>query len=377
MQKKYLLTPGPTPVPTEALLAMAKPIIHHRTSQFQAIFKEVNDDLKYVFQTKNDVITFASSGTGAMEASVSCLLSPGDKAITLEGGKFGERFGLICKAFGIDSIPIKVEYGKVIQPSQVEAELKRSPEVKAVYATLCETSTGVLNDIKAIGEVVAKSKAVLVVDVISGLGACEYKPDEWKVDVTVGGSQKGMMLPPGLAFISLSKKAWDLVDQSKCPKYYFDLKVAKKSVEKNDTPWTPAVSLIIALRESLKLMREEGMDELLARHKQLARATRLAVEALGLELFSEVPSDAVTAVKVPEGVDGAKLVKVMRDEYGVSIAGGQGSMKGNIFRIAHLGFMEKFDVITGISCLEIVLSKMGYKFQLGSGVKAAEEEFIK
>jgi aspartate aminotransferase-like enzyme len=377
MPKKYLLTPGPTPVPSEALLAMARPIIHHRTSQFRKIFEQVNNDLKYIFNTKNDVITFTSSGTGAMEASVSCLLSPGDKAITIEGGKFGERFGLICKAYGIDNIPIKVEYGKTVKPAQIEAELKKSPDIKAVYTTLCETSTGVLSDIKAIGEVVAKTGAVLVVDVISGLGASEYNPDQWKVDVTVGGSQKGLMLPPGLAFISLSKKAWGLVEQSKCPKYYFDLKAAKKSVEKNDTPWTPAVTLVLGLRESLKLMKEEGLDNILTRHKRLAQATRKAVEAIGLEIFSEAPADAVTAVKVPSGVDGVKLVNTMRDEYGVSVAGGQGELKGKIFRIAHLGFMEKFDVITGISCLEIVLSKMGYKFQLGSGIKAAEEEFVK
>lgn len=377
MRKKYLLTPGPTPVPNEALLAMANPIIHHRTSQYRQIFKEVNAELKYVFQTQNDVITFASSGTGAMEASVSGILSPGDKAIVVEGGKFGERFTKICNAFGVSAVPIKVEYGKAIKPKDIETALKNNPDVKAVYTTLCETSTGVLADIKSIGEIVAKTKAVLVVDVISGLGACEYKPDEWKVDITVGGSQKGLMIPPGLGFISLSKKAWDMVETSKCQKFYFDLKAAKKGVEKNDTPWTPAVSLIIALRESLKLIKEEGLDNLLKRHQRLADATRSAMKGLGLELFSEVPSNAVTAVKVPAGIDGEKIVDTMRDEYGISIAEGQGEMKGKIFRIAHLGYVEEFDLIVGISCLEIVLHKMGYKFQLGAGVRAAEEVFIK
>lgn len=376
MRKEYLLTPGPTPVPPEALLAMAKPIIHHRTPQYRAIFKEVNEDLKYVFQTKGDVFTFASSGTGAMEASVVNLLSAGDKAITVEGGKFGERWTELCKAYGAQPIVIKVENGKAVDPNAIGDALSKDENIKAVFTTLCETSTGVVNDIKAIAEATAKTKAVLVVDAISGLGSCELKTDEWGVDCVVCGSQKGLMIPPGLGLISVSEKAWKLIEVSSLPKYYFDLKAAKKAIKDDDTPYTPAISLVIALREALKLIKQEGLAQVIARHKKLAEATRRGMLALGLKLFSESPSDAVTAVIMPQGVDGEKFVKTLRDKYGVSIAGGQSELKGKIFRIAHLGYMNEFDVIVGVSAIEIALAEFGYKLTLGAGVKAAEEALI-
>ena len=376
MRKNYLLTPGPTPLPPEVSEAMARPIIHHRTPQFQAVLKEAAVGLKYVYQTKGDVFILASSGTGAMEAGVVNLLSGGDTAIVIQGGKFGERWTEICKSYGIILEIIDVKWGEAVKPGEIEKRLKANPKIKAVFATLCETSTGVVNDIAAIGKVIKDTNAALVVDAISGLGAIDLETDAWSCDVVVSGSQKGLMLPPGLGFISLSQKAWKLVEDSRCPKYYFDLKAAGKAWESTDTPFTPAITLIIALCESLKMIKQEGLQNVFLRHKKMADATRAAVKALGLELFAPTcASDAVTAVKVPLGIDGEKLVKDMRDTYGVTIAGGQAELKGKVFRIAHMGFIEKFDIIAGISCLEKVLHQMGYKFQLGGGVKAAEEVF--
>jgi serine---pyruvate transaminase len=378
MRKNYLLTPGPTPLPEEVLGAASKPIIHHRTPQFQTILKEAIEGLKYVYQTKNDVFILASSGTGAMEAAVVNLLSSTDTALVVQGGKFGERWTEICKAYGINTEVINIEWGKVANPIDIANALKANQKIKAVFTTLCETSTGVVFDIESIGRIVKDTQAVLVVDAISGLGAIDLKTDDWEVDVVVSGSQKGLMLPPGLGFISVSQKAFKLIETSKSPKYYFDLKKAKKALDKTDTPFTPAITLIIALNESLRMIKEDGLERIFARHKRLAGATRAAIKALGLKLFSaQFGSDVVTAACVPEGIDGEKLVKKMRDTYGVTIAGGQDELKGKIIRIAHMGFIEEFDIILGMSCLEKVLFQMGHKFNLGSAVKAAQEEFLK
>ena len=374
MKKKYLLTPGPTPVPKEALDAMALPIIHHRTPEFQAILKEAIEGLKYVFQTKNDVLIFASSGTGAMEASVAGLLSPGDKAIVVRGGKFGERWEELCRAYGVIPVMIDVVWGKAVDPEIIEAGLKKDSSIKAVYTTLCETSTGVEQPIKEIAKIVSKTNAVLVVDAISGLGAVELKTDEWGVDAVVAGSQKGLMLPPGLAFMSLSEKAWNMVETSKSPKYYFNLKAYKKVIAKPDTPYTPAVSLIVGLNEALKLIKKEGLENVLARHAKLSSAIKAAAKALGLELLApDAASNAVTAIKLPEGLDGAKLVKTMRERDGVGIAGGQAALKGKIIRIASMGYIQDTDIMAGLECLEKNLAEMGYKFEKGIGIKAAKE----
>ena len=378
MRKNYLLTPGPTPLPPQVCEAMARPIIHHRTPQFQVILKEASEGLKYVFQTQNDVFILASSGTGAMEAAVVNILSSGDTAIAVEGGKFGERWTEICQSYGINAEVINVEWGRAVEPKEIEKKLKANPKIKAVFTTLCETSTGVVTDIEAIGKVVKETQAVLVVDAISGLGAIPMAFDAWFCDMVVSGSQKGLMLPPGLGFISMSPKAFKLMESSKCPKYYFNLKEAKKALDKNDTPFTPAISLVVALNEALKMMKQDGLENIFLRHKKMAEATRQAMKALGLELFApSASSDVVTAVKVPLGIDGEKLVKTMRDTYGVTIAGGQSELKGKVFRIAHMGFIEEFDIILGISCLEKVLKQMGYKFDFGAGVKAAQETFLK
>jgi serine---pyruvate transaminase len=376
MRKYRLMAPGPTPVPEKVLLKMADTLIHHRTPQFQEVLKDVNDKLKKVFCTKNPVLMFASSGTGAMETSVVNLLSKGDKVIVICGGKFGERFSEISKAYGVETVDYDVEWGVAADPAVVAELLDANPEVKAVFSTLCETSTGVVNDIKGIAAVVAKTDAVLVVDAISGLSADEIKPDEWGVDVVIGGSQKGLMLPPGLAFLSVSPKAEKLIETSDLPKYYFSLKAALKSHAKNDTPWTPAVSLIQGLNVVLDMMLAEGLDNVLQRHADLAEATRGAMAALGLELLSESPSNAATAVRIPDSVDGLALVKKMRDEQGMTIAGGQADLKGKIFRLAHLGYMDKYDTIAAIAAVETVLRQLGYKADLGKGVAKAEEMLL-
>jgi len=373
MRKYRLMSPGPTPVPEKVLLRMADTIIHHRTPQFQAVLKDVNVKIKKVFQTENPVFLFASSGTGAMEASIVNLLSKGDKALILKGGKFGERFGEICLAYGVETVDYDIVWGEEADPEVVDKLLKENPDVKVVYSTLCETSTGVVNDIKAIAKYSSATDAVLVVDAISGLSADELKTDEWGVDVVVCGSQKGFMLPPGLGFLSLSPKAEKLMELSNLPKYYFDLKAALKAHAKDDTPWTPAVSLVMGLDSVLDIMLDEGLDNVLARHARLGHATREAVRAMGLEVFAKRPSNAVTSVKVPDGVDGVALVKKMRDEQGVTIAGGQAALKGKIFRIAHLGYMDEYDTISAIAGVEMVLSQLGANVELGKGVGKAQE----
>ncbi len=313
-----------------------------------------------------------------MEAAVVNLCSAGDTVVTVEAGKFGERWTEIAKAYGINCEVIKVEWGKAVDPKEIEKKLKANPKIKAVFTTLCETSTGVATDIEAVGKAVKDTDAVLVVDAISGLGAIDLKTDAWGCDIVVSGSQKGLMLPPGLGFISVSPKAWQKIESAKLPRYYFDLKAAKKALASTDTPFTPAITLIVALCEALKIMRQDGLEKIFARHKKMADATRAAMQALGMGLFAPTAaSDVVTAVIVPAGIDGEKLVKTMRDTYGVTIAGGQAELKGKVFRFAHMGFIEEFDIIAGISCLEKVLKQMGYKFELGSGVKAAQEVFLK
>lgn len=375
MKKYRLMSPGPTPVPEAARLAMAKEVIHHRTPQFKAVMKRVCEKLKKVVLTENPVYVLTATGTGAMEASVTNLLSRGEKAVFINGGKFGERFGKICESYGVDAIEYDLEWGKAADPARLEEILASSGDVKAVYATLCETSTGVNNDIKALGEVCSSAGCALVVDAISGLGADEFRADEWGVDVFVGGSQKGLMLPPGLAFISLSDKARDMMNSSDIPTYYFDLKAAHKSYQQDTTPWTSAVSLVEGLDTVLDMMLEEGMDNVLARHARLAEGTRRAIKAMGLELFAERPSSAVTSVKVPEEVDGTKLVGLMRDDERINIAGGQAELKGRIFRLAHLGYMDEYDIIAALAALDKVLEKLGYAVKRGQGVIAAQVYF--
>lgn len=372
IKKYYLLSPGPTPVPDTVLSVAAEPIIHHRTPEFSSIFMEVTEGLKYVFQTKGDVYILTSSGSGAMEAAVVNLLSPGDLVLTINGGKFGERWGNICRSYGVNVKEIVLEWGADFTPDELAAELKANPGIKVVYSTLSETSSGAIYDIKGFGEVVSKTDAALVVDGISGLGATPCPMDEWNIDVMVSGSQKSFMIPPGLAYIALSPKAWKLVETAKLPRFYFDLKKAKKNLEKQTTPWTPAVSLIIQQKKALEIIRSMGLETYLEHHRILGEATRAGIKALGLELLAKNPGNILTAVKTPAGIDGAKLVKTMQAKYKAYIAGAQDPHKGKFFRIAHLGYMGGFDVITSLAALEMTLADFGFAFEKGSGVRAAE-----
>lgn len=373
MKKRYLVTPGPSPVPQEVRLALAEEIIHHRTKEFQGYIKQATEDLKKIFKTQGDLFIMAASGTGAMEASVANIIAPGDKAITIEGGKFGERWTELVKAYGGTPIVVQVEWGKGPDPADIARLLAANPDAKAVYSTLCETSTATMQDIEALGKVVAPTKALLVVDGISGAGAMDIRTDDWGVDMLVVGSQKALMMPPGLAFITVSKKAWDVVKATKRTVYYFDLLKAKKAADDNDTPYTSAASMIRALTEATKMILADGMDATIARHSLLARATREAVAAMGLKLLSQAPADAVTAIMVPEGIDGKELEKALQSKYGVKVAPGQGHLAGKVIRVAHMGYMDKFDIVIVIAAIEMALVGMGYKMELGKGVAAAQK----
>jgi aspartate aminotransferase-like enzyme len=371
MGKKYLMTPGPTPVPEDIRLEMAKPIIHHRTKEYQAIFKDVTEGLKKIFKTSNDVYTFTSSGTGAMEASIVNVLSPQDKIIVVRGGKFGERFGEIAKAYGVEVIPIDVEWGTAPKPEIIKDVLKKNPGVKGVYTTLCETSTATVFDIKAIGEVVRATDALFVVDTISGLGADNFENDAWGVDIAICGSQKGLMIPPGLAFCSVSAKAWKAAESSKIPKFYFNFKKYKKAWADTDTPFTSAITLVIGLKKALEKINSQGIDNVIAEHSAQARAFRDACKALCLEIYSKSPSSAVTGVCTPAGMDADELIKLLKTEYGVTFAGGQEHLKGKIFRCAHMGGIDTEHTMESIKALECALVKMGHKFETGCGLNAA------
>ena len=376
IKKYYLLSPGPTPIPDSVLSVAAEPIIHHRTPEFSEIFMQVSEGLKYVFGTKEDVFILTSSGSGAMETAVVNTLSPGDNVISINGGKFGERWGNICRAYGVNVREIVLEWGDDFTKDQRAAELKANPDANAVFSTLSETSSGALYDIQGFGEVVSGTTAILVVDGISGVGATACPMDEWKIDVLLSGSQKSFMIPPGLAYIAFGPKAWKMVETAKLPRFYFDAKKAKKNLEKQTTPWTPAISLIIQQKKALDIIRSMGMEKLLDHHRILGDAARAGVKALGLVLLAKNPGNILTAVKTPAGIDGSKLVKTMQSKYKAYIAGAQDPNKGKFFRIAHLGYMGGFDIITALSALEMTLADLGYVFEKGSGVKAAETSLM-
>jgi aspartate aminotransferase-like enzyme len=356
---------------------MAKPVFHHRTKEYQELFRQVTEGLQYVFQTQNDVITLCASGTGAMEAAVVNALAPGEKAVAVIGGKFGERWAELCKANRCEVIALDIEWGKAVQPAQIEDCLRSDPKIAAVFITLCETSTGVATDVEAIGNVVRNYDALLVVDGISGVGALPMKTDEWHVDMLVVGSQKALMMPPGLSFITVSPKAWDKIARTATHAYYFNLSKAKEALADFDTPYTPAVTFVRGLKTSLDMIRAEGIENVWRRHAVMAEAARAAVKAMGLAGFASAPSDAVTTVKLPPGIDGNAVPKKLLNEHGVTIVGGQEKLKGKIVRIAHMGYMDKFDIIVAIAALEMVLKNLGARITLGAGVAAAEEVFFK
>ncbi|MEO7163873.1 MAG: alanine--glyoxylate aminotransferase family protein [Bdellovibrionia bacterium] len=377
MKKTYLLAPGPTPIPESVLSVFAQPIIHHRTPEFQRLFEGVRTGLKKIFQTKNDVLLLACTGTGGMEATISNLFKRGDKVITVNGGKFGERWTKLATTYGLNPVEIKLELGHTLDPKQLQEVVKSNPDAKAVLFQASETSTGVRMPTQEICKIAGTAGILSVCDAITACGVFNLPMDDWGIDVMITGSQKAMMIPPGLAMISLSAKAWALSESSDLPKFYFDLTKERKSQGKNQTAWTPAISLIQGLQESLRIMEEEGLTQIFARHELLASATRAAVQALGLELLAkQAPSTSVTAVRVPSTIqDGKQIPKLMRDKYGVTITGGQDSLEGKIFRLSHFGYCDRFDVTTGISALELVLHDLGHKIEFGKGVGAALKVF--
>jgi aspartate aminotransferase-like enzyme len=379
MQKKYLMTPGPTPVPSEVLLAQARPMIHHRTPDFSATLMECVAGLKYVFQTTNDILIFGCSGTGAMESAFVNCFCAGDAVIVARNGKFGDRMVKIAKTYGLTVVDLAYEWTETVKVADVERALAENPDARGVVVVQSETSSGVLNDVEAIGRIVAGYEdCVFIVDSITGIGAVPCMTDAWNLDVVMTGSQKGLMLPPGLAAVSVSPKAWKAYERSTLPKFYFDWGLYAKNLADETTPFTPPVSLIIGLAESLKMMREETIEGVIARHSRLAEATRRGCEALGMKLFAppEGRGSAVTPVWVPEGVDGKAIVKIMKNKYGVTIAGGQDDYAGRIFRVGHLGYFGDFDIITCLAALEMTLAELGYDFERGSGIKAAEAVFM-
>ncbi|HVQ76158.1 MAG TPA: alanine--glyoxylate aminotransferase family protein [Candidatus Binatia bacterium] len=376
MRKYYLMAPGPTPVPPEVLLAMAQPMIHHRTPAYEALFIEIGAGLKRLFQTAQDVISFASSGTGAMEAAVANTLSAGDTVLVLRAGKFGERWEEICRAYGVAVVPVAAPFGQTVPPPGIADALRRHPGARAVLMQQSESSTGVLHDVKGIAAVTRETPAILVVDAVSSLGIADLRMDEWGVDVVVAGSQKGLMLPPGLSFCAVSEKAWGHVAASRLPRYYFDLAAERACLARNEAHFTPAVSIMLGLREVLRMLDGESLPGALRRHERLARATRAGVEALGLELFARAaPSPALTAVVAPAGLDSERIVSTYSESHNITIAGGQGEMKGRVFRLGHMGYVGDFDVLAALAALEQVLHELGQPVDFGAAVRAAQKVF--
>jgi len=374
IRKQRLLTPGPTPLYPPALHAMMASDIHHRTEDFRKAYRSCLADLKEVMGTANDILMFCASGTGAMDATVSNLFSRGDKVIVCVAGKFGERWAEIAKAYGLDANVITVPYGQAVQPEQVRAALAAEPATKAVFLQASETSTGAAHDVPAIAALVRGTNAILVVDAITGLGTMPLDIDGWGLDVVIGGSQKAFMIPPGLAFLSISPKAWKFADTATNPHFYFNFKKEKKSGDAGESSWTPSTALILALAEALKYVKSIGMAQLVENAELLAKATRAAAAALGLELFSAAsPGSSVTAIKPPTGIDSGVIVKEFKSRFGAVIANGQGTMKGQIFRIAHLGYFDFADLFSVVAELEIILKNNGHPVEFGKGVAAVQE----
>ena len=375
IKKQRLLTPGPTPLLPAALHAMMGSDIHHRTEDFRNLYRAVLADLKEVMGTSNDVLALVASGTGAMEASVQNFFSPGDRVVVCCAGKFGERWTEIAKSYGLDAIVLQEEYGGSVSAQRVADALQSNPNVRGVFVQASETSTGATHDVRGMAEAVKKTGAIFVVDAITGLGTMPLDIDGWGLDIVIGGSQKAFMIPPGMAFLSISPKAWALGETAKSPRYYFNLKREKKNAASGESSWTPATSLLLAMAEALKYVKSIGMDKLVANAQMLAQATRAAVGALGLELFAKYPAASVTAVRPPQGMDSGVIVKEFRNRFGSIIANGQGTMKGQIFRIAHLGYFDFADLFAVIAELEIILAAQGVPVKFGSGVAAVQNVY--
>jgi aspartate aminotransferase-like enzyme len=376
MKKYQLMAPGPTPVPSQVLLAMAQPMLHHRTPEYEALFVEVRAGLKRLFQTAQDVLPFACSGTGVMEAAIANTLSAGDEVLLVRAGKFADRFAEICDAWGVRHVDLTAPFGETVAPERVAEALRARPHVKAVLTQHSESSTGVLHDVRGFAAATRGTDAILVVDAVSSLGIADLQMDAWGVDVVLSGSQKGLMLPPGLAFVALSDKAWAKTRTSTLPKYYFDLAAERKTVARNEAHFTPAVSIVIGLREVIRMIEAEGLQNVFRRHDRLARATRAGVEALGLTLFARAtPTPSLTAVSAPGGIDAETIVAAFSASHNITIAGGQGEMKGKLFRLGHMGYAAELDTIVALSALEQVLAELGLPVDFGASVRAAQKVF--
>lgn len=376
MKKPRLMTPGPAPVPEDVLLALARPLIHHRSDEAKGWNAEVAAGLRYAFQTEHDVLILTSSGTGAMEAAIVNAVPRGGKVIVLDAGWFASRWGVIARTFGAEVVTVRTEWGHPVDPNAVRQALADHPDAVAVCGTLSETSTGTGHPIEAIGRVVAATPSLFLVDGISGVGAMECRADLWGIDILCVGSQKALMLPPGLAFVAVSPKAWAQIDSFEAPSYYFNLKAARKSARDDLTPYTPAHSLIGALLVALDRIRVEGIEAVWARHDRMSRACRAGVEALGLELFSHRPAEGMTVFRVPDGLNDSAIRAGLAEWFGITTIGGQDKLKGQIIRIGHMGYTDELDVIGALSALEIVLAELGHPVEPGSAVRAGQRALM-
>jgi aspartate aminotransferase-like enzyme len=376
MKKYQLMAPGPTPVPPTVLLAMARPIIHHRAAEYDALFREVREGLKRLVQTRQDVLVPACTGTGAMEAAAANTLSAGDRVIVVNAGAFAQRWLAICKAYGLTVIELAAPHGETVAPERIAHALREYPDVKAVLVQHSESSTGVLHDVRAYAQVTRGTGAILIVDAVSSLGIAELPMDAWEIDVVVSASQKGLMLPPGLGLLALSDKAWAAAARSTLPKYYLDLTEERKYAARNEARFTPAVSIMVGLREVLRMIEAEGLGNVVRRHDRLSRATRAGAEALGLTLFPKTTaSPALTAVQVPANLDADRVVERFAASHNITIDGGRGPTKGKIFRIGHMGYVDDFDVTTALAALEQVLHELGHPVDFGASLGAAQKVF--
>ncbi len=375
MKKLRLFTPGPTMVPEEVMLEMARPMEHHRTAFYREMHKEVYELLQYLFQTKATCLLFTGSGTSAMEAAIVGCCPPGHKALVIRNGKFAERWAKVCATFDIDHTPLDLEWGHGAGPADITKTMDADPKIDTVIVVHSETSTTALSDVEGIARVTRERGALLLVDGITAVGAVPVKMDEWGIDACVTGSQKALMLPPGLAVAAINERAWQRIDSGKMPTLYNDLKAFRKSLETFDAPYTPAVTLVRGLLHVLRGIKERGLENIWAETTLLARAMRAAIEAMGLTLFPADPVDSVTAAVVPDNVDEAALRKTMRSKFGFHIAGGQGDLKGRIIRFSHMGYVDAFDTLGAIAALELALAGQGFPVTIGSGVLAAQRIF--
>ena len=375
--KRYLFTPGPTPVPPQVLAALAEPVVHHRGSDFRPVYQACLERLKELCRTSSDVLLFTSSGTGAMESAVANLCAPGSRVLVVSAGAFGERWIEIAERYGCEVVPLRYEWGEIPQAGDIAAQLAELSEVRAVFLTHSETSTGVVSDLQAHAEAIRPSGAHVVVDAVSSLGAVPLEMDAWGVDVVCSGSQKALMTPPGLAVAAVSDAVWKPEGRLSSPRYYFDWERTRKAQDVLDAPFTPAVSLVAGLNVALGLMLEEGLDAVFDRHVRLGRACRAGAKALGLELFSpdDDTSAVVTAIKSPQGVDAAELVSLLRERYGVQLAKGHGQLGSTVFRIGHIGYYDVFDVATALAAVELGLAELGAEVEPGVGVAHALAAF--